>query len=233
MKYLKKKLCYFSFAELCLWLGSVAFILISFIILDRQNYLSLLASLTGVSSLIFNAKGNPFGQILMIIFSIEYGIISFGFAYYGEMITYLGMTLPMAVLSFFSWLKNPSVAGKSEVKINQISNVEQIIMWLITAAVTSVFYFILEHFNTANLVPSTISVATSFIAAYLTLRRSPYYAIGYAANDVVLIVLWILASIDNMSYVSVVICFAVFLINDIYGFINWQKMKSKQKAAQP
>ena len=26
-----------------------------------------------------------------------YGIISYAFAYYGEMITYLGMTMPMAV----------------------------------------------------------------------------------------------------------------------------------------
>lgn len=33
----------------------------------------------------------------MVLFSLLYGIISYAFAYYGEMITYLGMTMPMAV----------------------------------------------------------------------------------------------------------------------------------------
>ena len=46
----------------------------------------------------------------------------------------------------------------------------------------------------------------------------------------VLIVLWVLASIADARYISVVICFAAFLINDIYGFLNWRKMKERQMA---
>ena len=95
--------------------------------------------------------------------------------------------------------------------------------------VTVIFYFVLRYFNTANLVPSTLSVTTSFIAVYLTFRRSPYFALAYAMNDVVLIVLWILASITDISYLSVVICFVVFFVNDMYGFINWRRMEKKQK----
>jgi nicotinamide riboside transporter PnuC len=86
----------------------------------------------------------------------------------------------------------------------------------------------LNYFNTANLLPSTLSVATSFIAMYLTFRRSPYFALAYASNDVVLIVLWTLASFKNLQYVSVVVCLTVFLVNDLYGFISWQKMKKRQ-----
>ncbi|WP_288629266.1 nicotinamide mononucleotide transporter, partial [uncultured Ruthenibacterium sp.] len=78
------------------------------------------------------------------------------------------------------------------------------------------------------LVPSTLSVTTSFIAVYLTYKRSPYYALGYAANDIVLIVLWILAARQNTSYLSVVVCFTAFLVNDIYGFINWCRMGERQ-----
>ena len=98
---------YFSKVEIALWSTSVLLILLSFYLFDRGNYLTLAASLIGVTSLIFNAKGNPFGQFLMILFSLLYGIISFTFAYYGEMITYLGMTMPMAVFALISWLKNP------------------------------------------------------------------------------------------------------------------------------
>lgn len=225
---IKDAINYFSKTEIMLWLSSVTFIISSFLIFDRGNYLTLAASLIGATSLIFCAKGNPIGQILMIVFSVLYGIISFTFAYYGEMITYLGMTAPMAVFALISWLKNPYNGNKAEVKVNTISGLEIIFMLILAAVVTVIFYFVLKFFNTANLIPSTISVTTSFIAVYLTFRRSPYFPLAYAANDLVLIVLWILASLSDSSYISVVICFMMFLANDIYGFISWIRMRKRQ-----
>ena len=220
---------YFSKSEIILWLSSVLLIVGSFGIFDRESYLTLTASLIGVTSLIFNAKGNPFGQFLMVIFSLLYGVISYSFDYYGEMITYLGMTMPMAIFALISWLKNPYNGNKAEVKVNEINHREHICMWIGTFAVTLLFYFILEHFGTANIIPSTLSVTTSFLAVYLTFRRSPYFAVAYAANDIILIVLWILASMTDIRYISVVVCFAAFFVNDIYGFISWRKMKIRQQ----
>lgn len=226
---MKKSLTYFTKSELILWLSSISVIIVIFLLFDRTSYLTLTASLIGVSSLIFCAKGNPAGQVLMIIFSLIYGIISYGFAYYGEMITYLGMTLPMSVISLVSWLKNPYKGNKAVVAINRIGKKEVPFMLLLTLAVTVTFFFILQHFGTANLLPSTLSVTTSFTAAYLTFRRSPYFALCYALNDIVLIFLWILATMEDISYLSVIICFAVFLINDLYGFFNWKRMESSQE----
>ena len=224
---------YFSKTEIILWVTSVVVILISFCAFDKTNYMTLCASLIGVTSLIFNAKGNPVGQVLMIVFSILYGIISYTFAYYGEMITYLGMTMPMAVVALVSWLKNPFQGKRSEVKVNShLGKMEVILMWIITAIVTVVFYFVLAFFHTSNLLPSTLSVTTSFVAAYLTFRRSPYFALAYATNDIVLIVLWVMASMQNQSYISVVVCFAAFLANDIYGFVNWKKIERSQKESE-
>ena len=224
----KKSSRYFTNAEIALWSSSALLIVLSFCFFNRENYLTLIASLIGVTSLIFNAKGNPIGQLLMVVFSMLYGIISFGFAYYGEMITYLGMTMPMAIVALISWLRNPYNGKKSEVEVNTVSRGEVLLMWGITAAVTLLFYFLLSYFHTANLLPSTLSVTTSFVAVYLTFRRSPYFALAYAANDIVLIVLWAMASFTDARYISVVVCFAAFLVNDIYGYISWQKMKDRQ-----
>ena len=115
---------YFSKTDITLWSSSVILIITSFCIFDRESYLTLCASLIGVTSLIFNAKGNPLGQFLMVIFSLLYGIISYTFAYYGEMITYLGMTMPMAVFALISWLRNPFNGNKAEVKVNSITTNE-------------------------------------------------------------------------------------------------------------
>lgn len=217
---------YFSKKELMLLLGSLFLITASFLIFDRQNYLTLIASLIGAASLILGAKGNFVSQILMIIFSLIYGYISFDFGYYGEMLTYVGMTLPMSIFSLVSWLLNPH--SKREVKVNKIKKAEMVAALFLSAVVTVIFYFILKHFNTENLFFSTLSVTTSFLAVYLTFRRSAFFALAYALNDVVLIVLWVFAAIENISYLSVIICFVVFLVNDLYGFINWIKMYNRQ-----
>ena len=117
----KRFIGYFAKGELLLGCASIILIVVSFCIFDKENFLTLAASLIGVTSLIFNAKGNPFGQFLMVIFSLLYGIISFTFSYYGEMLTYLGMTMPMAIFALISWLKNPHNGNRLEVKVNTVS----------------------------------------------------------------------------------------------------------------
>lgn len=177
---------YFSKGELTLWCFSVALILVSFNIFGGNGFLSLIASLIGVTSILLNAKGNPIGQMLMIIFSLLYGIISYSFSYYGEMITYLGMTMPMAAFALITWLRHPYNGNHSEVQVNSLTKKEMILMFLPAAGFTLVFYWILNYFHTANIIPSTISITTSFLAVYLTFRRSSYFSLAYAANDIVL-----------------------------------------------
>ena len=227
---LKKIFSYFTPWERTLWCSSVILIVLSFLIFDRSSYLTLIASVIGVSSLIFIAKGNPIGQGLMVIFCLFYGYISFSFTYYGEMLTYLGMSAPMATVAFLTWLKNPYKGNKSEVAVSSLKKGELPLLILLTLAATVASYFILKYFGTANLLPSTFSVATSFFAVCLCAKRSPFFALAYAINDLVLIFLWILAAIEDMSYFSVIICFVVFLVNDLYSFTNWLRMKKKQSA---
>lgn len=89
------------------------------------------------------------------------------------------------------------------------------------------FYELLKYLNTPNLMFSTVSIVTSFLAATLTMLRSSYYALGYASNDIVLIILWVMASIKDPSYFPVVVNFMIFFLNDMYGFISWKKREAK------
>ena len=214
--------------ELGLWLFSLTGVTLSSVVSPAFDPLSLTASLIGVTALIFVAKGDPLGQILTVVFSVFYGVISWTFRYYGEMITYLGMSAPMAALAVLAWIRNPYEQGKAEVRVNRLKLPEVLFLAVLTAAVTVLFYFLLAFFNTANLLPSTVSVTTSFLASYLTFRRSPFYALAYAANDIVLIVLWVLASMEDPSYLPMILCFTMFFLNDTYGFVNWQRMQKRQ-----
>lgn len=214
--------------EWSIWLVSIIIVLISNLATKDFDLLTLVAALTGVTSLIFAAKGNVWGQVLMILFSILYGIISFRFRYWGEMMTYLGMTLPMAVWSTITWIENPSENNGNEVQIQSLSKKHIVVLCISGIIVTAVFYYILKSFNTPNIIFSTISIITSFIAASLTMLRSSYYAVWYAANDIVLIILWVLASLKDPAYIPVVVNFSIFFMNDMYGFMSWKQRELEQ-----
>lgn len=219
----------FTKFELGLWAVSVSVVTASFIIGGNFRVLTLIAPLIGVTALIFVAKGDVTGQVLTVVFSVLYSVISFEFTYYGEMITYMFMTAPIAAMSVYTWIRHPEEKGKREVSIARLSLKKTIMLCITAVIVTVIFYFILRYFNNANLLFSTISITTSFLASALMLFRSSAYALAYGANDIILIILWVMASLEDTAYLPMVMCFAMFLVNDIYGFYSWQKRKKLQE----
>lgn len=211
-----------------LWIASVIVVTLSYLLSPSGNWLTLVASLIGVTALIFVAKGYVLGQILSVVFAVFYGIISLHFRYYGEMITYLGMTAPIAIVSTVSWLRHP-YRQTAEVEVARVTKKQISLLLLATVAVIAAFYFILGALHTANLFWSTVSVTTSFLAVSLTALRSPYYALAYTANDLVLIVLWILAAMQDIAYLPMILCFVMFMANDLYGFWHWRLMRDWQE----
>ena len=218
--------------ELSLWLFSCAAIVLSQIFSGSADMLTAGASLIGVTALIFVAKGDVLGQLLTVVFSLAYAVISFAFKYYGEMLTYLCMTMPIAAMAVVSWLRHPFEKGVQEVEVNRLTRRELVFAAALSGVVTWAFYYVLVYFDTANIVPSTISITTSFLASYLTFRRCDLYALAYAANDVVLIVLWSLATAEDLKYIAMVICFVMFFANDMYGYMNWRRMRKRQARAK-
>lgn len=214
--------------EWFLWLSSIVIIGTTSFLSNQFYFFSMFASWVGVTALIFVARGDVWGQIMTVIFSLLYAFVSLRFRYYGEIITYLGMTAPIAAISVVTWMKHP-YSGTHEVKIHVLEIKQRIWLYVVTVLITAVFYFILKAINTPNLIVSTVSIATSFLASTLMLFRSPNYALAFAANDIVLILLWINASLSDLSYLPMIACFVMFFINDIYGYVSWVERKKRQE----
>lgn len=212
--------------ELIIYIVSEILIIGSFIISKNKNILSLVSSVLGATSLILLSKGDYLGHIISVIFGVIYIIISYSYKYYGEMFIYGLLMIPLAVTNIIIWKRNQ--ASSHQVKIHQIEKKEIIYIFIITIIIGIIFYFILKWLNTTNLIISSISVMTSVSASLLSLKRSPYYAIMFILNDLVLITMWSLAAKDNPMYLPNVICFVAFLINDIYALVNWKKIEKKQ-----
>lgn len=219
----------FTKLEMTILITSVVVIIASFILTGANDVLTFLSSLFGAVALIFIAKGYIFGLIVSICFSILYSIISFSYKYYGEAITYVFMIIPVDIFSLVTWKMNKK-DNQKEVTIGKLNSKKIALISILAIIVTTIFYFVLKALDNTNLLMSTVSITTSFLAGILTLFRSPYYGLAYAANDLVLIVLWLLATIKDPGYLPMFLCFVVFLINDLYGFYNWNRLRKIQSA---
>ncbi|MGN1276431.1 MAG: nicotinamide mononucleotide transporter [Floccifex sp.] len=125
-----------SKTEWILWILYIFVVTTSNMIIGNIDSLIIVTTWIGATALILAAKGNVWSQIMTIVFSIFYAIISYRFHYWGEMITYLGMTLPMAIWSAITWIQNPSENGK-EVKIQKL-DLKHIIWLLISGALVTI-----------------------------------------------------------------------------------------------
>ncbi|MBQ0079647.1 MAG: nicotinamide mononucleotide transporter [Eubacterium sp.] len=192
------------------------------------SFVATAATLVGMTALILLARGDTWGQIMVVVFSFLYGIESLQFHYYGELVTYLGMTMPIAALSVYQWVTHPYEEAEHEVAAQKMTPKLLGIGVVLAVVITVAFYFILGYLNTPNLIISTLSVTTSVLASYLMYIRNKYYAIAYASNDVILVILWILASIEDLNYLPMVFNFIMFLANDIYGYVCWMKREREQ-----
>lgn len=228
MKFLKKCISSLNKFELLLWLISVFSILILSLLMPKKDYISIISTLFGISSLIFISKGNLLGPIISILFSFFYLIASLNNLYYGEVLICLTMNIPLSVISCWTWFKNRTNEKDVEVTVNHLKKREIVFSVILGICIMIVFYFILKRLDTDSLLISTISIFTSFVASYLSIRRSYLYAIFYSLNDIVLIILWTVATFKDLSNLCMVFCFIIFLINDIYGFINWKKLEKSQ-----
>lgn len=224
----KTNLQYFTKKEWIIWLSSLLLLSIVFLLLPEKNIISYIASLIGATALIFTAKANPFGNILFIVFSILYAYNSFLLAYYGEVFNFLCINTVLSFCSFVSWIKNLDGYNRQETKINNTNIKSFAVNGLVSVFATLIMYFILKYFGTSNLIMSTFSVATNFMASLLMIQRSKYFSLAYAFNDVVVIFIWLLASFDNVANLTTAIYFFVTLINDIYIYINWKKIEKSQ-----
>ena len=194
-----------------------------------KNVLSFIASLVGVVSVLMVAKGLVIAPFVSIVYNVLYSIIAITQKYYGEAIIYIALMMPISIFSIISWLRNKNSNNRAVVKQNNIHKKEYLYLSLVTIVSAIAFYFLLKALNTNELIVSTLSLITSAVASYLTLRRSKYYALDFIANDIILIIMWaIVVKKSGIGYLPTLLSFVIFLLNDIYGFIHWSLEQKKE-----
>ena len=210
--------------EICLLFLSL-FLVLTTAMIFKSDFLTAICSIVGIITALLLAKGKPLGQVFGLFIVLLYSIVSYKNKFYGEVIIYLVIMLPMYILGIISWLKHQNKKTNS-VEIGKVSKKEWILVCLVSIACFIGIYFLLKLFNTNELFISSLSVIDSLFAIYLQIRRSKYSFYFYVVNDLVLIVLWgIPCLIGNVMLIPMLLNPIINLVNDIYGIINWHKLE--------
>ena len=201
-------------------------------IIFKSDALTIITSIGGIVCGMLLAKGFAMGQFFGALIAILYSIVSFKNGFYGEMLIYLLIALPMYIWGVIEWLRHKNKETKS-VQINSISIKEWVIVGICSVLVFIGSYFLLKALNTNELIVSTMSFNFSILARYLLARRCKYGFASYIIYDLILIVLWGIPIIQgDLTLLVMLVNPIVNLVNDSYGFINWTKLQRKQKNGQ-
>lgn len=215
--------------EKILLFGSI--IIVSIVgIVFKSDVLTVSCSIVGIITALLLAKGKNLGQVFGLLITILYSIVSYKNKYYGEVLIYALLMLPMYIIGIFTWINHKSEKTDS-VEINSIKKKEWIIVSVISIGVFIGIYYLLKAFNTNELIVSTLSVLASLFAVYLQIRRSKYSFGFYIINDIILMFLWGIPALHG-SYILVPMLLnpTINFINDTYGFYNWKKTEKIQRS---
>lgn len=229
MRKLKEYFSDWTKFELGLLVIGISISILSSIIFNGDVIDTLYTSSYLVTALLM-AKGKVECYLVGFVSIFFYGIVSYNQGYYGELLITAFLTFPIMIIGIRSWLKHQDEKD-DVVMINSLSRPEIVISFASQLLLFWLYYFILKFFNTDLLIISSLSVVTSVLASYFEARRSELSLYCYVANDFVIITLWIIPIIGgDTELVPVLVGPLLLLVNDIYGSINWSRMKRRQKA---
>lgn len=215
-------------SEKILLFGSI--ILVSLVaIIFKSDLLTTICSIEGIITVLLLAKGKNLGQVFGIIITILYSIVSFKNKFYGEVIIYIVLMLPMYIIGIISWARHTNKKTNT-VDVNIINGKEWLLACIIVIVIFIGIYHLLKSFNTNELIVSTISVVASLFAVYLQIRRSRFSFYFYIINDLILFLLWGIPVIHgNLLILPMVFNPIINLINDSYGVYNWKRLEKEQR----
>ena len=218
------------------WTGYEIFLIIigivlpvSFSIIFGSSVIECITAVLSIVVAVLFTKGFYWGYILAIINLCFYSIVEYGAGFYGELFINWGLYFPMYVFGLFEWLKHQDKEKSTIIIRKKMSKKEYIILIASQVVCCVPYYFILASLNATNPIVGALSIAASFVAAYLSARRSLYCFVGYIVNDLVCIVLWTVQTITvDISCITVLLSPALLLLNDIYGVFSWYKLRKQQ-----
>lgn len=220
----------------CVFVGLSWIVPITLGIIFESSALEVFSTSISLTSALLIAKGKIDGYFVGLAGIVAFSIVCFQTKIYGEVIVQLAIYLPVTVFGIYSWAKNKhnDKDKGSVVKVGYLG-IKEILLVIVSQLIMAVgYYFMLKYFGTEYLLVSTFSVTIQVAATYMLARRSQFGSGPYVLGDIAQIVLWsMVVAGGNTNAIAVLVMPCMYLINDVYGFFEWRRLRKNQNTPAP
>lgn len=213
--------------------------------------ISPISAITGILCVVLVAKGKISNYLWGLINCVSYGYLAYQSGYYGDMILNLFYFLPFQFIGYYWWNKHLKKDSKTDVVMQKLTLKQMIIVTLGSIVATVLFGLALfkvdSWFITAmkrnvsiyNYIDSTLHIpylgaifdaSTEVLQIIAQILMTLAYAeqwIMWVLTNIITIVMWgtvIIADKTTIPWaLPTLIMWVAYLVNSIYGYINWLK----------
>lgn len=196
-----------------------------------DSLLGLISSLTGMLCVVLVAKGKISNYYFGIIQTGTYAYISYTYGLYGEAMLNGIFYFPLQFIGIYMWNKNKtsnSTIGE-DVSVKRLSKRNWLSLIIIATSASFVYADLLHYIGGQQVRIDSIAVVLSILAQILMLKRYAEQWILWILVNILSIALWIITLTQTGGNDwTMMVMWSAFLVNSIYGYVNWIKMSKKQ-----
>jgi nicotinamide mononucleotide transporter len=215
-------------------LGTTVVSIVSSLLGEGWDTLGFIVAVTGIVNLVLCARGNIWNYIFGIIYNAIYVYISWKSRLYADSAIYLLYYLPMQFVGWFSWKKNQN-QDSGAVNVRHLNKRMALLLLVAAAVLIPTFAWLLGLPVIGDSQPwlDATTTVVSILAMYMMVKAIAEQWYIWIALDAIQTVKWAIATIRGEEHAALMlVMFAFFLANAVYGLIQWNGL-AKQASAQP
>ena len=196
--------------------------------------LGFITAVTGILNLVLCAKGYIWNYFFGIIYNAIYVYISWKSRLYADSALYLLYYLPMQFVGWYNWSKNQN-AESGVVNVVHLTRKAALILLGVSAVLIPLFAWLLAQPFIGDSQPwlDAATTVVSIVAMYMMVKAFAEQWLLWILVDGVQVVKWTIATVRGEEHAALMlVMFAFFLANAIYGLIQWNGL-AKQASARP
>jgi nicotinamide mononucleotide transporter len=204
------------------WLAAFSGIAFLLSILWKDNLLGFSVFLTGVLCVVLAAKGNIYNYAFGIYNSIGYAWLSYHNGLYGEVFLNLLFFVPTGIAGWIMW-KRKTHMGIVEMRRMKWKGIAGTLLLCVAGTVAcGLWLSTLQGQNTPFF--DAFNVVASVLATLAMMWRYREQWMLYIGINLAETAMWSIRLLNGGADApTMVVMWAAFLVNSVYGFYNWNK----------
>lgn len=199
----------------------------------KDTPIGLISSVTGIVSVILCAKGRVSNYVFGMIYVTAYALVAYRNKFYGEVMMNLLYYVPMNIIGFIAWTKAKKKAvnmEEKEVETRHMTAKGKIVTIIVALIAIYGYYLLLNYMGGSLAFIDSCTTIVAIIAMYLQVTRYTESWIMWILSNLISIGLWAVAMVTQGSNnITMLLMWSAYLVNSIYGYINWKKLERIEK----